>query len=66
MKISRRFKEGIIGGLGGFLGPSIGFVIYYLLYGYYIYSWTHVIIFSVISLIVSVILVFALKKSFFL
>jgi len=64
MKISRRFKEGLIGGLAVFIGPAIGFVIYYLFFGHYINSWIDIIIFSGSCLISSIIMVIILKKPF--
>jgi len=65
MKINRRFKKGLLGSLAGFLGPALGFCIYYLFFGYYINSWIDVIVFTITCLIVSLITVIILKKSVF-
>jgi hypothetical protein len=64
MQINKRIVKGLLGGLVAFLGPTIGFFIYSLFFGYYVNSLT-IIPFVFICSIITLIMVIILEKFVF-
>ena len=64
MKINKKIADGITGGLAGFFGPTVSYLIYYSFFGEKINAIT-IIPFLLITMVTSIIILIVLMRLFF-